>query len=133
MSYSSPKRKFRRIYLLIPQVFINPPPAPPRRVQRGNVPPRRLTESVLISLVGRMPKEEKFPLADGSPVAGSQAISGDRQLQLFSAVSIEATDATFNTSSGDDNEQLRLKQGTPAPPAPFRPSRLNSRLDCSDA
>ena len=63
--------------------------------------------AVLITLGKRIPEEEKVRLADGSPAAGSQIISPERQAQLFSAVSVVAVDEVFNTLPGDDNERLR--------------------------
>ena len=59
---------------------IRPTPAPRLRPEgMAHSSPEGLVGAVLITLGKRIPEEEKVRLADGSPAAGSQIISPERQ------------------------------------------------------
>ena len=48
-----------------------------------------MAEPLLASLANRLVDEDKARLADGSPAAGSQGLSGEKQLALLIAVSVK--------------------------------------------
>ena len=48
-----------------------------------------MAEPLLASLANRLVNEDKVRLADGSPAAGSQGLSGEKQLALLIAVSVK--------------------------------------------
>ena len=68
-----------------------------------------MAEPLLASLANRLVNEDKVRLADGSPAAGSQGLSGEKQLALLIAVSVKPPGLFKSYGSGDEAEEDRVK------------------------
>ena len=85
-----------------------PGPARPRGAPWDPLP-LGMAESLLTALADRLSGgEEKVRLLDGSLAAGSQGISGDKQLALLTAVTVKPFGLFASTGSGDEAEKSRL-------------------------